>query len=127
MNKSYKLSFCQIKILKPNLAEVIVDEGVIVNEIMVDEYHDFLLSNLQKPMLLFINKKNSYSYTYGALKTIAHIDNIKGMAILVKTSAALLSTETLLEVNKDRKINLKIFHENDEALNWLNIQENICI
>lgn len=127
MKKSYKLSFCQIKILKPNLAEVIVDEGVIVNEIMVDEYHDFLLSNLQKPMLLFINKKNSYSYTYGALKTIAHIDNIKGMAILVKTSAALLSTETLLEVNKDRKINLKIFHENDEALNWLNIQENICI
>lgn len=39
--KQYKLSFATINILRDNLAEVIVNEGVVMNEIMVDLYHDF--------------------------------------------------------------------------------------
>ncbi|MFD2725516.1 hypothetical protein [Hyunsoonleella rubra] len=62
--KEYKLSFGTIIVLKDNLAEVIINEGVVMNEVMVDIYHDFLLSYLKAPFSLLINKKNSYSYTF---------------------------------------------------------------
>ncbi|KJD31970.1 hypothetical protein PK35_12550 [Tamlana nanhaiensis] len=119
MKKTFKLSFGVIKILYPNLAEVIVNEGIIMNEIMVDEYHDFLLTNLETPFNLIINKQNSYSYTYGAQKSIADLKEINAMAVVVATSGSLLSTETLMGVNEHKKWNLKIFRTREEALEWL--------
>ena len=43
--ESYKLSFGVINILRNNLGEVIVNDGIVMDEVMVDEYHDFLLNN----------------------------------------------------------------------------------
>ena len=60
--KVYKLSFGSVIILAPNLAEVIINEGVIIDELNVDEYHDFLLTNLDAPFSLLVNKKHSYTY-----------------------------------------------------------------
>lgn len=48
----FKLAFGEIKILNKNLAEVILDEGIVFDEIMVDEYHDFLLNSLIPPFFL---------------------------------------------------------------------------
>ncbi|WP_111309318.1 hypothetical protein [Confluentibacter sediminis] len=118
--KSYKLSFATILILKNNLAEVIVDEGVIMNEIMVDLYHDFLLSNLQAPFTLLINKKNSYSYTFEAQKIIANLKEISRIAVVVSTNGALMSTETLIKINEGNDWNIRLFQEKEAALVWLN-------
>tara|TARA_R110002049_G_scaffold147389_1_gene310255 strand:- start:1791 stop:2192 length:402 start_codon:yes stop_codon:yes gene_type:complete len=120
--KSYKLSFGTISIIKSNLAEVIVDEGVEMNEIMVDEYHDFLLNNLSPPILLLVNKKNSYSYTFGAQTSIVDLKEIKSMAVLIGTNGGLMSTETLIDINKDKEWNIKLFQNRDQALAWLDTQ-----
>ena len=62
----YKLSFGEIIILKPNLAEVIVDNDVEMDLEMVGEYHEFLLSKLGHPFNLLINKVHQYTYTFEA-------------------------------------------------------------
>lgn len=121
---SYKLSFGTIIILQSNLAEVIVDEGVVMDEISVDEYHDFLLNNLEVPMYLLINKKNSYTYTFEAQKSIVHLDEIKSMAVITKTSGAVMSTETLINVNGNIYRNIKLFQERESALIWLKKQQS---
>ena len=117
--KVFDLSFGKITILRKNLAEVIVDEGVVLDEVMVDEYHDFLLNSLEAPFLLVINKKHSYSYTFGAQKKIGHFDGIKAMAVIALTSGGVMSTETLVNINGNSKWNLKLFQEREQALVWL--------
>ena len=117
--KVCKLSFGEIVILNKNLAEVIVDEGVVLNEVMVDEYHDFLLDNLESPFSLIINKMHSYSYTFPAQKKIANLKEIKAMAVVVHTSGGLMSTETLVNVNGNYKWNIKLFQERESAILWL--------
>ncbi len=117
--KSYNLSFGRIIILEDDLAEVIIDEGVIMDELMVDVYHDFLLSYLKAPFSLLINKKNSYSYTFEAQKVIANLKEIYAMAVIVGTDAAVMSTETLIKINETNNWNIKLFRTKPEAMEWL--------
>lgn len=123
--KSYKLSFGIISILRNNLAEVIVNEGVVMDEVMVDEYHDFLLSNLDAPLSILINKTNSYSYTYEAQKALVSFNKIEVMAVFVDSNAGLMSTETLLSLKKDNNWDVKIFRTREDALFWLNEIVNV--
>jgi hypothetical protein len=120
--KSYKLSFGTIIITKENLAEVIINDGVVMDELMVDTYHDFLLSNLKHPFSLLINKKHSYSYTFNAQKTIVNLKEINAMAVLYHNSGGLMSTETLINLNKNNNWNIQLFQSRDKALNWLEKQ-----
>jgi len=120
--KNYELSFGTIILISSSFAEVIVDEGIEMNEVMVDEYHDFLLNNLSPPFLLLVNKKNSYSYTFGAQMSIANLKEIKAMAVLIGTNGGLMSTETLININKENDWNIKLFQKRDQALAWLDTQ-----
>ncbi len=118
--KTYKLSFGTINIIDNKLAEVIVDEGIEIDNIMVGEYHDFLFSNLDPPFSLLINRKHSYAYTFEAQQKIAHLEEIKSIAVVVNTSGGLMSTKTLINVNGNAQLNIKIFRERESALLWLN-------
>jgi len=62
----YELPFAKIIILDENLAEVIINEGIEMDINMVEQYHEFLLSHLQPPFSLLINKVNSYTYEFYA-------------------------------------------------------------
>mgnify|MGYP000339053195 CR=1 FL=1 len=86
------------------MAEVIVDEGIEINEALVNEFHDFLLQKLAAPFSLLINRKNSYSYTFKAQMAIGKLDEIKAMAVVADTSGGYMSTETLININKRFKI-----------------------
>jgi hypothetical protein len=120
--KSYKLSFATIVIIEEDLAEVIINDGVVMDEIMVDEYHDFLLSSLKKPFSLLINKKHSYTYTFYAQKTIVNLKEIKAMAVLLYNSGGLMSTETLINLNENNNWNIEMFQSKEKALGWLEKQ-----
>ena len=120
--KVYKLSFGTIITINNHLAEVIIDEGIEMDEHLVDAYHDFLLSHLKAPFSLLINKKNSYSYTFEAQKIIANLEEIDNMAVLVGTLGSTLATKTIISL-KERE-NIKIFVDRVEALDWLNDQKH---
>jgi hypothetical protein len=117
--KSYKLSFGEIIILKDNLAEVIVNEGEILNLPKVAEYHDFLHANLKAPFCLLINKKNAYSYTFKAQRVINDFSGVDKVAVLVNDAGGLMSTETLMSLNNNDHLNLKTFRVRENALSWL--------
>lgn len=119
--KVYKLSFGTIITINNHLAEVIIDEGIEMDEHLVDAYHDFLLSHLKAPFSLLINKKNSYSYTFEAQKVIANLKEIDNMAVLVGTLGSTLATKTIISL-KERE-NIRMFVDREEALDWLNEQK----
>lgn len=124
--KSYKLTFGSITLLENNLAEVIVNEGVEMNEHSVQEFHDFLLENLAAPFSLLINRKHSYSYTFNAQRIIGRLEEIKAVAVVIASSGALMSTETLINLNKDRDWNIYIFQKREKALEWL-AKQQVCV
>ena len=117
--KSHQLSFGEIIIIKPNLAEVIINDEVLMDIKMVDEYHAFLLTHLEAPFSLLVNKKFSYAYTFEAQKTIATLKEIKAMAVVVEGFNAKVSTNFLISINKEHKWNIKTFRLRSDALEWL--------
>ncbi|MDO5977916.1 hypothetical protein [Flavivirga spongiicola] len=119
--KNYRLSFGTINIINNKLAEVIVDEGVEMDEAMVDEYHDFLLDNLEAPFSLLVNKKHAYSYTFQAQRKIVSLEEIKNIAIIIGSSGALMSIKTLLAINGNTYKNIEMFQKREEALVWLGV------
>ena len=118
--KSYELSFGTIIKLNNNLAEVIVDDGVEMNSSQVKEYHDFLSKNLKTPFYLLVNRIHSYTYTFEAQKLIVSFNKIKKLAVLLGTQGALMSTETLLNLNTNINWEIEWFRTREDALEWLN-------
>ena len=117
--EEHLLSFCKITIVSNDIAEVVVNEGVVFDETMVDEYYNFLKSHLKAPFSLLINKKNSYSYTFGAQRQVANMPDVNVMAVVVGSSAGLLSNSTLTKINNSNSWNIKLFKKRHQALDWL--------
>jgi len=115
----HELSFAKIIIIHENLAEVIIDEGIEMNSIMVDQYHKFLLSHLQAPFSLLINKIHSYTYDFAAQLELATLKEIKAMAVIAYNRATKDTTETLASYPRSNAWNLKVFYDREEALAWL--------
>src|SRR5687768_4318230 len=106
--KTYVLSFGTVTLLRPDLAEVIVNEGVEMNMDMVDEYHMFVSELLAEPCGTLINKKNSYTYTFEAQLAISNLEKIKAMAVLVYSDAARVATEILMKLPTHKHWNMEI-------------------
>ena len=113
------LAFADITILDSHCAEIVVHEGVVFNETMVDEYHDYLIQNLIAPFNLLVNKKNNYNYDEKAQSLIGNIPQINKMAVISYDAASNLITKNLH--SQPRKVNwkLQIFNKRLKALKWL--------
>jgi hypothetical protein len=115
----YELPFAKIIILYGDIAEVMIADGIEMDEQMVDQYHDFLLSHLHPPFSLLINKINSYSYNFPAQIKLGTLKEINAMAVVAYNRITEISTETLASYPRSEEWNLKIFSNRDEALDWL--------
>ena len=115
----HELSFAKIIILRDDIAEVMINDGVRMNEEMVEQYHDFLLSHLRAPFSLLVNKINSYTYDFHAQEKLATLKEINAMAVVAYNRVTKITTETLASYPRDVKWNLEIFSNRDEALAWL--------
>lgn len=114
----HELPFAKIIILREDIAEVIINEGIDMDITMVEHYHQFLLSHLKSPFSLLVNKINSYSYTSDAVTKLATLEEINVMAIVSYTRATTVATEVLGLVHGN-DWNMKIFDDRAEALAWL--------
>ncbi|WP_179335887.1 DUF7793 family protein [Winogradskyella costae] len=117
--KTYKLSFGTITVIKANLAEVVIYDGIVMDMKMIDEYHRFLTEKLEAPFSLLINKKFSYTYTFDAQKSIVNIDGVKAMAVVTHAYVSKLATDILININRDNDWNIKMFNTREDALDWL--------
>lgn len=119
LNCGFELPFAKIIILQDNIAEVMINEGVEMDVIMVEQYHDFLLSHLRSPFSLLVNKVNSYTYNFQAQMKLAALKEIKAMAVVAYNRVTKLSTESLASYPRSEEWNLKVFSNRDDALAWL--------
>ncbi len=119
---TFQLDFGNITILEPHFAEVIINDGIVMNKTMVDAYHDFLLSHLEAPIFLLINKKHSYTYDFEAQKSIANLSAIKAIAVVIHSHITAMATEIVININRENDWNIELFDSREAALHWLKNQ-----
>lgn len=105
----YWLSFGAIRKLSDDIAEVIVDNDVVMTLEMVEEYESFLQSHFPRPFGLLINRINNYSYTYEAQLSIGSLENIKALAVVNYHPSAQLSTQRIATIRTLDNWNIKQF------------------
>lgn len=120
----HELPFAKIVILEKDLAEVLINEGVEMNAEMVDAYHDFLLTHLQAPFSLLINKINAYTYDFEAQERLATPAQINAMAVVTYNRISAMTTRSLASIPRSRKWNLRIFSDRSAALEWLRSEQD---
>lgn len=118
------LSFAKIVILQPDIAEVIIDDGVLMDLAMVRQYHHFLIDRLRPPFSLLINKINEYQYNFEAQLAIGNIPQIHAMAIVAYTRKSQITTNLLTDTTpRKSEWNFRLFPQRDMALEWLEEQQ----
>ncbi len=122
----HELSFGKIIILREDIAEVIINEGVEMNISMVKEYHQFLLTHLKSPFSLLVNKVNFYTYDFEAQVNIATLNEINAMAVVAYKRNTSISTESLVSMPRPVEWNLKIFPNRSDAFDWLLNEQNLA-
>lgn len=120
----YELPFAKIIILDENIAEVIINEAIVMDSHMVDEYHEFLLSHLNAPFSLLVNKVNSYTYDFSAQTKLANLEEINVMAVVAYNRITKITTESLASYPRNKQWNLKVFSNRRDALEWLLFEQN---
>ncbi len=111
----HELSLGKIFVLRSDLAEVIVDEGVE----MVEEIHNALLSIFPHSFSLLINKTNSYSTELDALVLFGTLSAINKIAIFAPNKMAQLSAEFAANIPSSSVLDIQIFTNRDDALAFL--------
>lgn len=115
----FELDFAKIVLIRNNIAEITINNGVEIDLGMVCELHEFLISHLRAPFSLLINKINSYSYTFEAQKQMASIAQIKAMAVVAYRHTSIISTLSMAQLHRETPWKLEIFTDRETALQWL--------
>lgn len=115
----YELPFAKIIILRKDIAEVIMNEGIEIDKTLVGQFHDFLFSHLQAPFSLLVNKVNPYTYDFYAQKELGSLKELNAIAVVAYSRITEISTEALVSIPRDFEWTLKIFSNREEALAWL--------
>lgn len=120
----HQLSFAKIKILNEHVAEVIVDQGVVISLEMSEEYDDFLTKTFSNNFALLINKVNHYDFSFEAKLSMASHENLAAIAVVSYDSESKKSVEGFAAMRKLDGWNLKVFDGLNlgwqEGLDWLN-------
>jgi len=115
----HKLPFGNIDIIREDIAEVVIYDGIELDEEMVEQYHSFLLQHLQAPFSLLINRINGYSYTFNALLKLDTLVEINALAVVTYSQDSKATEQLLASYPRHVEWNMSIFSNRDLALNWL--------
>ena len=116
----HQISFAKVSILRNDLAEITVDNGVDINLKMVEEIHNCLRSIFSDSFSLLINKTNSYSTQLDALMKFGTLAAIIKIAVLAPNKLAKMSADFSATIPSSAVLNIEVFTDRDEALAWLN-------
>ena len=94
----FNLSFGVIKIIDDNIAEIIVNEGVIITLEMCEEYDTFLEEQFPHPFALLVNRLHHYTYTYEAKLHIASLEKLRALAFVTYNKQGVEQTKSLVEI-----------------------------
>ena len=119
----HELSFGYIILLSENIAEVVVNQNIVMTIEMVEEYDCFLKCHFNNDFGLLINKINHYTQTFEAQLSIASLSGIKAIAVVTYNQNCKQVTNTLENKRKIDHWNLKQFSGLElglqSGLSWL--------
>ena len=119
----YTLSFGFINLISDNIAELMIDEGVVMSLEMCEEYDEFLLNYFEGPFAVLVNKIHNYTFTYEASLHVASVENLKAVAVITYDQLNLDKARDLLERRKHDELNVKNFSGlhmgRNKAIEWL--------
>ena len=117
--ETFKFSYATFHIIKEDMAELIIHEGVEMTKEWVEHLHTFLKTHLKAPFSVLVNRKNSYSYSYEGQVALFTIPEIHTVAMVVYNKISQMSAEYM--IRQGRKVNwqAKIFRDREKALMWL--------
>ena len=121
--QKYRLSFAHINIINNQIAEIIVDDGVVVSLEMVEEHDDFLTSIFDGECGILVNKIDSYHYSPEAQLIMGSIENIVAVAVVNYTTQDKQSSKEIIDKRFMDQLNIKIFSGlelgRQQAITWL--------
>ncbi len=115
----YELPFAKIILLRDDIAEVIVNEGVQMDVGMVEQYHEFLRTHLRAPFSVLVNKINAYTYDFEAQQKLATIEEMTKIAVVIYNDISKRVAENLAVIPRPKTWNMQTFTDRDSALAWL--------
>ena len=121
----HNLSFVRCIILREDIAEIIVNEAVEVNLDMVDEVHEFLISNLKAPFSVLVNKINRYTYSFEAQLKVGSIKEINAQALLIHNKTTEVTTKYFAELPREIPWKYRVFSDRIEAFDWLISEQDV--
>ena len=75
-------SFGHIKIISPNIAEIVINHGIEISLEVVEEFEVLMNKYFHKHYAILINRINHYSYAYESLLCIGSLMNLKAVAVV---------------------------------------------
>jgi len=119
----FRLSFCTVNILTDNIAEVIIDNNIVVTIEMVEEHDNFLCSIFKGDFGVLVNKINAYSYTLEAKLIIGSIEAMKAIASVNYSTDGIQSSQDIKDKRSNDGLNLQTFSGYElgwqSAYDWL--------
>jgi len=115
----HRLSFCLIKRLPSNIAEVIPDEGIEISLSMAEELHQYLVAMMGDSFAILVNKLNSYSVTFDAQLVIGLLEEARATAVVVYNSSGEMATSQIRAMSDEQEKRIVIFFDKGQAVDWL--------
>ena len=117
----YRLDFCTIHHRDDGIAIIEIKDGINLSAEMAQELADLTKKVYgDRPLALLSNRKNSFSFSFDALTTLAELPNLVALAIVIYNQQTRILVETQnFFLSAMRAIPIKIFTDLDNAEEWL--------
>lgn len=113
------LSFARINILREDIAELVVNEGVELTAVQVRQVEDTLASYLKSPFSLLINKIYNYSYQFDAIIGMGKLPQLQAVAIVCHRQRSYFTVEPIIHLKQSSQWQIRRFFSKADALEWL--------
>ncbi|RHW76938.1 hypothetical protein [Colwellia sp. RSH04] len=119
----HRLSFASVKLINPNIAEVIVDAGVNISIEMVEEYEALLGQLFHDEFALIVNQINSYDYSFEAKLLIGSHEKLKAIAVIFYNKNAEKIASEIANLRRVDDFNVRLYPGlelgRQECMTWL--------
>jgi hypothetical protein len=109
------LDFGDFKEIEPQIVEVIINEGVVLDGDKIQRVEEGFLEKYSNRYALLVNRINRYSHTHESMMRVSRLKNLAGMAILVYEDFA----KQVALIHELYQQNVSVFDDRGKAIAWL--------
>lgn len=121
--KKIELDTATFAFIEPRILQVTVSEGVEIDLGIAQSFQSAIAELTHEPTGLLVNKRNRYSLTFDAQRTVlSHLPNVAATALLVHSSISSRIADTQLPVLRTAEHPVKVFFSRAKATTWLKEQ-----